>query len=136
MISTKGRYALRVLIDLADQGDGARVPLKDIAERQEISEKYLQQIVRPLVAGGLVVGASGKRGGYALTRRPEEYVVLDVLELVEGTIAPVACLAKGAEPCERAATCKTLPMWRGVYEHELEYYGSITIATLQRGMSL
>ena len=136
MISTKGRYALRVLIDLAEQGDGARVPLKDIAERQGISEKYLQHIVRALVAEKLLEGTSGKGGGYVLTKRPDEYVVSDVLELVEGTIAPVACLAKGAEPCERIATCKTLPMWKGFYERELEYFGSITVASLLEGTPL
>lgn len=136
MISTKGRYALRVLVDLADQGAGARVPLKDIAARQGISEKYLQHIVRTLVAGELLEGTSGKGGGYMLTRKPEDYVVSDVLELVEGTIAPVACLAKDAEPCERAATCKTLPMWKGFYERELEYFGSITVASLQEGQPI
>ncbi len=133
MISTKGRYALRVLVDLAEQGEGARAPLKDIAERQGISEKYLQRIVRTLVSAGLLEGTSGKGGGYRLTKRPDEYVAADVLELVEGTIAPVACLAKGAEPCERAATCKTLPMWKGFYEQELAYFGSITVASLLEG---
>ena len=136
MISTKGRYALRVLIDLADQGAGARVPLKDIAARQGISEKYLQHIVRTLVAGELLEGTSGKGGGYTLTRKPEEYVVSDVLELVEGTIAPVACLEKDAVPCERAATCKTLSMWQGFYERELAYFGSITVASLQEGQPI
>lgn len=130
MISTKGRYALRVLIDLSEQEPGARVPLRDVAERQDISEKYLQQIAKLLVGGGYLRGTSGKGGGYVLARRPEECVVADVLELVEGTIAPVACLAKDAEPCERAATCKTLPMWRELYEKNLAYFGSITVADL------
>ena len=133
MISTKGRYALRILVDLAEQGSGARVPLKDIAARQEISEKYLQHIVRDLVAGGVLSGTSGRSGGYVLNRKPEECNIADILELMEGTLAPVACLAPGAEPCERAATCKTLPMWRGLYESERAYFGSITIADLERG---
>ena len=133
MISTKGRYALRVLVDLAEQGEGARVPLKEIAKRQGISEKYLQHIVRTLVAEKLLEGTTGKGGGYRLTKRPDEYVGSDVLELVEGTIAPVACLARGAEPCERAATCKTLPIWKGFYECELAYFGSITVASLLEG---
>lgn len=136
MISTKGRYALRVLVDLAEQGEGARVPLKDVAERQGISEKYLQQITRALVDGKMLDGTSGRGGGYRLTRSPADYVVSDVLELVEGTLAPVACLAPGAESCERAATCKTLPLWKGLYETELAYLSSVTIADLLAGTPL
>ena len=135
MISTKGRYALRMLADIAGQGEGPQ-PLRDVAERQGISEKYLQHIVRTLVAGELLEGTSGKGGGYTLTKKPEEYVVSDVLELVEGTIAPVACLEKDAVPCERAATCKTLSMWKGFYERELAYFGSITVASLQEGQPI
>ncbi|MBR1830183.1 MAG: Rrf2 family transcriptional regulator [Coriobacteriales bacterium] len=134
MISTKGRYALRFLIDLAERGEGARVPLKDVAARQGISEKYLQQIARTLVEGGMLSGASGRSGGYALTRPAEGYVVFDVLELVEGALAPVACLAPGAEPCERATTCKTLPLWQGLYEAERAYFSSVTLADLVAGL--
>lgn len=136
MISTKGRYALRVLVDLAEQGDGARARLKDIAKRQGISEKYLQQIARVLADCGMLDGASGRGGGYKLTGRPEDYIVSDVLEKVEGTIAPVACLVPGAPPCDRAPGCKTLPMWRGLYQAELAYLGSITIADLAEGAAL
>ena len=111
MISTKGRYALRVMLDLAEHAGDGPIPLKDVAARQEISKKYLEIIVRELVAGGLVSGVSGKGGGYRLTRRPEDYSVGEILELSEGPLTPVACLACGAEPCPRSGTCQTLPMW-------------------------
>ena len=112
MISTKGRYALRVMIDLAEQEKGQPVPLKDIAERQGISKKYLEIIVKDLVDGKLVKGASGKGGGYVLLRKPEEYSVGEIVELMEGTLAPVACLSKDAEACPRYAHCVTLPLWQ------------------------
>lgn len=111
MISTKGRYALRVMIDLAEHGENGCVPLKDIAKRQQISKKYLEIIVKELVRGKLVVGSSGKGGGYSLCRKPEEYIVGEILELTEGSLAPIACLAEGAEKCPRAGQCKTLPFW-------------------------
>ena len=112
MISTKGRYALRVMIDLAEHDKGQLVPLKDIAERQGISKKYLEIIVKDLVDGKLVKGASGKGGGYVLLRKPEEYSVGEIVELMEGTLAPVACLSKDAEACPRYASCVTLPLWQ------------------------
>lgn len=112
MISTKGRYALRVMIDIAEHADEGNIPLKDIADRQAISKKYLEIIVRELVSGGLVTGTSGKGGGYQLSRKPEEYTVHEILERMEGTLAPVACLECNAEPCPRASVCKTLPMWK------------------------
>ena len=112
MISTKGRYALRVMIDLAEHEQGQPVPLKDIAERQGISKKYLEIIVKDLVDGKLVKGASGKGGGYVLLRRPEDYSVGEIVELMEGTLAPVACLQKDAEECPRYASCATLPLWQ------------------------
>lgn len=112
MISTKGRYALRVMIDLAEHNNGQPVPLKDIAERQGISKKYLEIIVKDLVDGKLVKGASGKGGGYVLLRKPEEYSVGEIVELMEGTLAPVACLQKDAEECPRYASCVTLPLWQ------------------------
>ena len=111
MITTKGRYAIRVLIDLAEHDSGSCIPLKDIAERQMISKKYLEIIMRDMVAGGLVTGLSGKGGGYRLARRPEEYPLGEILELMEGPMAPVACLANGAAPCPRADRCETLPLW-------------------------
>ncbi len=111
MISTKGRYALRVMIDLAEHAEDGAVPLKDIAERQEISKKYLEIIVKDLVKGGLVKGSSGKGGGYRLCRGAEEYNVGEIIELTEGSLASVACLADTAEKCPRANVCKTLPLW-------------------------
>ena len=112
MISTKGRYALRVMLDLAENDSGKFIPLKDVAERQNISKKYLEIIVKDLVKGGLVSGASGKGGGYRLCRKPEEYTVGEILDLTENTaLTTVACLAEDAEKCPNAAGCKTLPMW-------------------------
>ena len=111
MISTKGRYALRVMIDLAEHENEGYIPLKDVALRQELSKKYLEIIVKDLVSGGLITGISGKGGGYKLCRRPESYTVGEIRELMEGSLATVACLACGAEPCPRASDCKTLPLW-------------------------
>lgn len=111
MISTRGRYAIRVMIDLAENYDGGFIPLKDIAARQQISKKYLEIIVKDMVAGGLVVGASGKGGGYKLIRKPEEYPVGEILELMEGPLNSVACLAGKDIVCPRKDACETLPMW-------------------------
>ena len=111
MISTRGRYAIRVMIDLAEHGDDHYIPLKDIAARQEISKKYLEIIVKEMVAGGLLKGASGKGGGYRLCRKPEEYTVGEILELMEGTLSPVACLAEKKNTCPRKSACQTLPLW-------------------------
>ena len=115
MISTKGRYALRIMIDLAEHNDGSFIRLKDIAERQELSKKYLEIIVKDLVDGNLIAGMSGKGGGYRLLRDPGDYTVGEILELMEGTLAPVACLAEGAKPCPRSEYCQTLPMWKDFY---------------------
>ena len=111
MISTKGRYAIRVMIDLAENGRGGYIPLKDIAERQMISKKYLEIIVREMSAGGLVTGISGKGGGYKLCRAPEDYTLDEILELMEGTLSPVACLAEDRNTCPRKDLCRTLPLW-------------------------
>lgn len=111
MISTKGRYAIRVMIDLAKNDNGGYIPLKDVAARQEISKKYLEIIVKDMVSGGLLVGSSGKGGGYRLLRKPEEYTIGEIIELMEGSLSTVACLADGAAPCPRAAGCETLPLW-------------------------
>ncbi len=111
MISTKGRYAIRVMIDLAEHDNGGYIPLKDIATRQELSKKYLEIIVKDMVAGGLLVGASGKGGGYKLCRKPEEYPVGEILELMEGKLSSVACLADKNVDCPRKSACRTLPMW-------------------------
>ena len=112
MISTRGRYALRIMIDLAEHPGQGYIPLKEIAERQNISKKYLEIIVRDLVNGKMVTGVSGKGGGYRLSRRPEEYPVGEIIELMEGTLNSVACLEGDAISCPRASVCETLPMWR------------------------
>ena len=111
MISTRGRYAIRVMIDLAENEDGSYIPLKDIAARQEISKKYLEIIVKDMVSGGLLTGVSGKGGGYKLCRKPDEYTVGEILDLMEGTLSPVACLAGSDNDCPRKSECHTLPMW-------------------------
>ena len=111
MVSTKGCYALRVMLDLAEHADEGFIPLKDIALRQEVSKKYLEIIVRDLVGGKLIRGSSGKGGGYRLCRRPQDYTVGEIIELTEGTLAPIACLAADAGNCPRKDRCKTLPFW-------------------------
>ena len=130
MISTKGRYALRVMADLAEhQGDGF-LPLKDIAQRQEISEKYLESILKGLVQAHLLLGIRGKGGGYRLTKRPEEYTLGSILRLTEGDLAPVACLTAQALPCPRQAHCRTLPMWRRLDGMIQQFFDSATLADL------
>lgn len=111
MISTRGRYAIRVMIDLAENDNGKYIPLKDIAARQEISKKYLEIIVKDMVAGGLVNAASGKGGGYKLCRKPEEYTIWEIIELMEGTMSSVVCLADPKYDCPKKRDCCTLPMW-------------------------
>ena len=111
MISTRGRYAIRVMLDLAENDNGAYIPLKDIAARQEISKKYLEIIAKDLVSGGMLTGASGKGGGYRLSRKPEDYTVGEILELMEGPLCSVACLADKKYKCPRKNKCQTLPMW-------------------------
>ena len=133
MISTKGRYDLRVMIDLATQASDDYIPLKEIAERQEISEKYLQQIVKLLVEHHMLIGISGKGGGYKLTRRPEDYPVGEILEIMEGTLAVVACLASETSPCERRSQCNTLPMWKKFDQIVHNFFFHISIADLVNG---
>lgn len=130
MISTKGRYALRVMIDLAQQESDTFTPLKDIAGRQGISEKYLEIILKVLVKEKLLKGLRGKGGGYKLTRRPDEYTVGEILTLAEGTLAPVACLTEGAEPCIHAEGCPTLPMWQRFDAMVHDFFYGITLADL------
>lgn len=133
MISTKGRYALRFLVDLAEhQGDGF-VPLRDVAVRQEISEKYLEIVVKELVKGGLLTALRGKGGGYRLNRSPEEYNVKSVLELMEGPLAPVACLEPGQDACPRSRNCRTLPLWEGLDQVISDYLARFTLADLYEG---
>ena len=130
LISTKGRYALRVMIDLAEHQADGFVPLKVIAERQEISEKYLESIIKLLVRAKLLNGVRGKGGGYQLTKSPEQYTVGDILRLTEDSLAPVSCLEPGASACPRAAECRTLPVWEGYYRLTREYFSGITLADL------
>lgn len=130
MISTKGRYAIRLMIDLAEQNSEIPVPLDSIATRQEISKKYLESIVKLLVNGKLVKGASGKHGGYSLIRQPEDITVLEILNLTEGSMATVACLEEGAEECPRLDKCKTVSMWRGYDNLVNDYFSKITIKDL------
>ena len=132
MISTRGRYALRVMIDLAEHADNGYIPMKDVAERQKLSLKYLERILPVLSKNGLVEGVHGKGGGYKLTRAPEEYRVGDILRLTEGDLAPVACLACGAQPCEQADVCRTHPMWERLYRMINDFFDSITLAELMR----
>lgn len=127
MISTKARYALRVMIDLAEHQNAGYIPLKDIAARQEISEKYLEIIIKILVKGKMLKGLRGKGGGYILTREPSEYIVGDIIELTEGPLAPVACLQPDAEVCNRKDICVTLPLWEKYYTLVHDFLFHITL---------
>lgn len=111
IISTRGRYALRVMIDLSQQDPESYTPLKEIAARQEISEKYLENILKSLVTQGFILGLRGKGGGYRLTKSPEEYTLASILHATEGSLAAVACLEDHAPECARAGQCPTRPIW-------------------------
>jgi len=130
MISTKGRYALRVMLDLAENQKGSYIPLRDIAKRQGISEKYLETILPVLIKNDYLKGLRGKGGGYKLSREPETYTVGSVLKLLESSLAPVSCLEGEKNTCERAADCKTLPMWETLYKMVSDYFEGITLADL------
>ena len=132
MISTRGRYALRILIDLAEHQDGHYIPMKDVAERQGISLKYIERIVPILTKNDLLVGVHGKGGGYMLSKDPQEYVVGDILRLTEGDIAPVACLSCDAKKGDRARECRTLPMWKKYDDMTNKFFDSITVADLMK----
>lgn len=129
-ISTRGRYAIRVMLDLAEHNTGEYIPLMDIAKRQEISEKYLESIVASLSKNGFVHSLRGKGGGYQLAKSPEEYTIKSILLLTEGSLAPVTCLEDEPNLCERVAECKTLKMWEGLYKLILDYFDGITLADL------
>lgn len=133
MISTKGRYALRAMIDLAERDTENYVPLDEIASNQEISKKYLEIIVKILVQGKMLQGTRGKGGGYKLTRCPEEYTVGEILELAEGSLATVACLGPDAEICPRKNICKTLPMWKKYDTMVHDFFYGITLQDLVDG---
>lgn len=132
IVSTRGRYALRVMIDLAEQHEDSFTPLKDVSARQAISQKYIEAIMTMLSKAGLVDGAHGKGGGYKLNRKPEEYKVGEILRLTEGTLAPVACLEKTDFNCERKADCRTLPMWTKLDELIEGYLDSVSLKDLMK----
>lgn len=132
MISTRGRYALRVIIDLAEQGSDGYIPLKDIAARQNISQKYMETIMTMLSKNNLVEAVHGKNGGYRLNKAPKEYKVGEILRVTEGSLAPVACLECGAEPCDKASDCRTLPMWDKLNSMINDYLNSVTVAELMK----
>lgn len=132
LVSTRGRYALRVMIDLAEHCDGEYVSMKSVAERQMLSLKYLERIIPVLAKNGLVEGVHGKGGGYRLTRKPNEYKIGEILRLTEGDLAPVSCLECNAEKRDRAAECKTLPMWKGFHDMANKYFDGITLADLMK----
>jgi len=132
MISTRGRYALRVMIDLAEHSNGGYIPMKDVAARQEISLKYLERILPVLAKNNLIEGVQGKGGGYRLTRPPEAYPVGEILRLTEGDLAPVACLENGSTPCGRSIECRTIEMWSRLNQMINDFFDGITIADLMR----
>lgn len=132
MISTRGRYALRVLIDLAEHTDASYVPMKEVAQRQEISLKYLEKILPVLAKNHLIDGVHGKGGGYKLTRKPEEYSVGEILRLTEGCLAPVSCLECNAQECHRTNECRTLPMWTELQGIINTYLDGVSIADLMK----
>lgn len=134
MISTRGRYALRVLLDLADHYSENYIPMKEVAERQGLSLKYIERIMPVLSKNKMVEGVHGKGGGYRLTKAPKEYRVGDILRLAEGDLAPVACLECGKEPCGNAGHCRTLPMWTEFYGIVNDYFDGISLEDLMKNI--
>ena len=132
LVSTKGRYALRVMLELAQAEKGAYLSLPVIAKKQEISEKYLESILKVLVQQRFLEGLRGKGGGYKLTRAPETYTVGSILRLTEGSLATVACLEEGAPACPRMAECRTYPLWYKLDGMISEYLDSVTLADLMQ----
>lgn len=130
MVSTRGRYALRVMIDLAEHREDGYISMKSVAQRQDISLKYLEKILPLLVKEKMIEGVHGKGGGYRLTDAPENYRVGDILRLTEGDLAPVACLECNAEPCSRTAECKTRPMWNELNNLINRYLDGVTLSDL------
>lgn len=129
-ISTKGRYALRIMIDLAEHDDGSYIRLKEISERQEITLKYLEQIMPLLTRTGYVRSYRGNNGGYQLARKAEDYTVGDILRTTEGNLAPIPCVADNPNRCPRSEKCETLPFWKGLWKVINEYVDSVTLADL------
>lgn len=134
MISTRGRYALRVLADLADNMSDDYIPLKDIVQRQQISQKYLESIMTSLSKAGLVDSVHGKGGGYRLNREPADYTLGEILRLTESNLTPVACLSPDAKPCDRACECSMLPVWTKLDTVVNEYLDSVTLEDVRNQM--
>lgn len=132
-ISTKGRYALRMMADIAENQVNGYVALKEVARRQDISKKYLEQIALRLSQAGMLQAVRGFQGGYMLSRPAEEYTVLQILEVVEGSMVPVACLEPCAVPCPLREDCRTLPVWQGLEKRISGYLGGITLADVVEG---
>ena len=132
MVSTKGRYALRVLIDLAENGDGNYIPMNEIVERQNISLKYIERILPSLAKNKLIEGQHGKGGGYRLCRQPKEYTVGEILRLTDGDIIPVSCLECEGAYCDKSAECRTVSMWKQAAVLMNDYFDGITIADLMK----
>ena len=132
MISTRGRYAIRVMLDIAKNQQNAYVPMKDVASRQGLSLKYLEQILPALTKNKLVEGLQGKGGGYRLVRNPEEYTIGDILRVTEKDLAPVSCLADGAAECERRCECQTIEFWEGLNTTINDYLDSKSLADLMK----
>ena len=130
IVSTKGRYALRVMLCLAQRDGDAYIPLKEIAEAEEISQKYLESIMTILSKAGFLDAVHGKGGGYLLNRKPEEYTVGTILKLTEGSLAPVSCTTQGAAACSRSTCCQTLPMWERLEKLIDDFFEGITLADL------
>lgn len=132
IVSTKGRYALRVMLCLAQRDGDAYIPLKEIAEAEEISQKYLESIMTILSKAGFLDAVHGKGGGYRLNRKPEEYTVGAILKHTEGSLAPVSCTTQGAAACSRSTCCQTLPMWERLEKLIDDFFEGITLADLLR----
>ena len=133
LISSRGRYALRVMIDLAEHDDGAYIPMKEVAQRQDISEKYLEIILKNLVKAQFLKGLRGKGGGYMLTKKPEEYLIGEIIELTDGPLVSVACNMPGAEECQRKDQCITLPLWQKYDTMVHDFFFHITLKDLLEG---
>lgn len=133
MISTKGRYALRVLLDLAENSEKGYIPMKTVAERQNLSLKYIERIMPSLSKNNYVEGIHGKGGGYKLSKSPKDYKIGDILRLAEGDLTPVACLGCNSKQCDRAGICKTLPMWKKFDSLVNDFFDSITLQDLMNG---
>ena len=133
LVSTKGRYALRIMLDLAQCSGGESVVLMDVAKRQGISEKYLESIVSSLTRAGLLTGQRGRGGGYRLSRTPEEYSIGEILRATEGPLVPVSCLKTKENECDRSAECLTLPLWKELDRRMSDYLDRVTLAALLRG---